>query len=79
VVAAAEALKPGGGFIGAAPEPRWALLDRWIRRAGGSVGFPASVLWIRVLAVTSGPNGPDRSTALVLDGLGRKFYWTELG
>ena len=23
-------LKPGGGFIGAAPEPRWARLDRWI-------------------------------------------------
>ena len=56
-------LKPGGGFIGAAPEPRWARLDRWIRRAGGSVGFSPSVLLIRVSAVTSGPNGPDRYTA----------------
>ena len=82
MVVAAEALKPGGGFIRAAPERRWARLDRWICLAGCSVGFPPSVLRIRVLAATFGPNSPDRPTAIVIDGPGRKLYllgWAEMG
>ena len=60
MAAAAEALKPGGGFIGAAPEPRWARLDRWI---GASVGFPPSVLQI----VLDGPSRKVHWTELLLE------------